>query len=428
LSQLALLGGKPVLSEPIPHTWPVITDADLARVTDLVRRGEISYDASEGFVAELEGGFKARLHRRHALATSSGTAALHSAFFGLGLEPGDEVIAPTYTFLATVMPIVACNSTPVLVDVEPDTGNIDLAAAEQAVTSRTRAMVVTHLNGHPVDMRRALDIAHRHGIRLVEDCSQAHGAVCGGAEVGTLGDVAAYSLQARKTVAAGEGGVLVTSDRGVYERAVLLGHFAARATQEVLSDELAPFAPLGFGLNYRMHPLGAALAIGQLARLDEVLAKRAVNFAAFDELLRDVRGVRPAPRQDHVTRHGCYSYQPLYEPEALGGLPRATFVAALRAEGVPVTAPTSPPLHLEPFFTAERTALRTFVVDPRRPIYSPGQLPSSEVYVASALRLPAYSEPLAADVIEALQEAFDKVSRHAKQLHEYARRSLEAGH
>ncbi|MGW7466971.1 DegT/DnrJ/EryC1/StrS family aminotransferase [Streptomyces xantholiticus] len=420
MSDLALFGGDPAIRQPIEMAWPIISDADVTRVAEAARRGEISYDASEGMVAELEAVFKARLDRPHALATSSGTAALHSAFFGIGLAPGDEVLAPTYTYLATVMPIVACNATPVFVDAEPDTGNIDLDDAERHVTSRTRAMVVTHLSGHPVDMERAMRFARRHNLKVVEDCSQAHGATSSGAEVGTRGDVAAFSLQGRKLVAAGEGGILATSDTTIYERAVMLGHYAARSQQEVSAPHLVPFAKLGYGLNYRMHPLGAALAIGQMERLDQHLEWRAVNFAAYDRILRDTPGLAPAPRQNHVTRHGCYSYQPLYDPAAWGGLPRSVFIEALRAEGVPVTVPTSMPLHREPFFGRAETGVTTFLVDMDRHLYSPGDLPRSEGYVESAWRLPAYPRPLSKERLAGFAEAFRKVAANAEQLRWHA--------
>ncbi|CAM5500988.1 hypothetical protein SXANM310S_03599 [Streptomyces xanthochromogenes] len=419
MSDLALFGGEPALREPVEMTWPLISDADVARVADAARRGEISYDASEGFVAELEEVFRARLGRPYALATSSGTAALHSAFFGLSLGRGDEVLAPTYTYLATVMPIVACNATPVLVDAEPDTGNIDLDDAERHVTPRTRAMVVTHLSGHPVDMERVVRFARRHGLKVVEDCSQAHGAASAGAEVGTRGDVAAFSLQGRKLVPAGEGGMLATSDTDVYERAVMLGHFAARSEQEVHTPRRVPFAKLGYGLNYRMHPLGAALALGQIERLDQHLDWRAATFAAYDELLRETPGFAPAPRQAHVTRHGGYSYQPLYDPAAWGGLPRSVFIEALRAEGVPATVPSSPPLHRETFFTHADTGIETFAVPPDRHLYRAGELPASEAYVASAWRLPAYPQPLSAEKLAGFAEAFRKVAAGADDLRRY---------
>ncbi|MDT0436442.1 MULTISPECIES: DegT/DnrJ/EryC1/StrS family aminotransferase [Streptomyces] len=415
MSELALYGGEPAVREPL-GTATSVSEADVARVADAARRGEISYDASEGLVAELEGAFETRLGQRYALATSSGTAALHSAFFGLGLKRGDEVLAPTYTYLATVMPIVACNATPVLVDAEPDTGNIDLADAERHVTPRTRAMVVTHLSGHPVDMERAVRFARRHGLRLVEDASQAHGAASAGAEVGTRGDVAAFSLQGRKLVAAGEGGMLVTSDTDVYERAVMLGHFAARSEQEVRTPGRVPFAKLGYGLNYRMHPLGAALALGQMERLDRSLELRAATFAAYDAILREIPGLDPAPRQSHVTRHAGYSYQPLYDPAAWGGLPRSVFVGALRAEGVPASVPSSPPLHREPFFTCAETGVETFAVDPDRHLYRAGELPRGEEYVASAWRLPVPAQALPADVLAGFAEAFRKVAAGAEEL------------
>ncbi|MFH8566374.1 DegT/DnrJ/EryC1/StrS family aminotransferase [Streptomyces sp. NPDC017988] len=421
MSELAIFGGEPTVREPARTVWPVISEADVARVADAARRGEISYDASEGMVAELEGLFETRLDRPYALATSSGTAALHSAFFGIGLAPGDEVLAPTYTYLATVMPIVACNATPVLVDAEPDTGNIDIDDAARHVTSRTRAMVVTHLSGHPVDMERALRFARRHGLKVVEDCSQAHGAATSGAEVGTRGDVAAFSLQGRKLVAAGEGGMLVTSDTTVYERAVMLGHFAARSETEVRTPDLVPFAKLGYGLNYRMHPLGAALAIGQMERLDQYLEWRADNFRAYDEILRDTPGLAPAPRQDHVSRHGGYSYQPLYDPAQWGGLPRSVFIDALRAEGVPATVPTSLPLHREPFFSRAETGITTYPVDPDRRLYRAGDLPRSEEYVRSAWRLPAYPQPLSTRMLTGMAEAFRKIAAGAERLRRHTR-------
>ncbi|MFD8091265.1 DegT/DnrJ/EryC1/StrS family aminotransferase [Streptomyces malaysiensis] len=416
MSDLAIFGGEPALREAVEMAWPIVSDGDVARVAEAARRGEISYDASEGMVAELEDVFESRLGRPYALATSSGTAALHSSFFGIGLAPGDEVLAPTYTYLATVMPIVACNATPVLVDAEPDTGNIDLDDAERHITSRTRAMVVTHLSGHPVDMERALRFARRHDLKVVEDCSQAHGAVSSGAEVGTRGDVAAFSLQGRKLVAAGEGGILVTSDTTIYERAVMLGHFAARSELEVSTPHLVPFAKLGYGLNYRMHPLGAALAIGQMERLDQHLEWRAGNFSAYDDILRDIPGLDPAPRQDHVSRHGCYSYQPLYDPAEWGGLPRSAFIDALRAEGVPATVPTSLPLHREPFFSCAETGITTYSVDPGRRLYRAGDLPRSEGYVRSAWRLPAYPRPLSTQMLTGLAEAFRKIAAGAEQL------------
>ena len=207
---LALFGGTPTVTESIDFVWPPITAADVGVVTRLLERGEISYYGREGEVEALENAFGAYVGVPHALACSSGTAALHSAYFGLGLGAGDEVIAPTFTFLSTVMPLFVVNATPVLVDCEPDTGNIDPDAIEAAITPRTRAVVVVHINGHPCDMERIVDICRRRDLRLVEDASHAHGAVHGTTRVGRFGDVSVFSLQGAKLTAAGQGGLLLT--------------------------------------------------------------------------------------------------------------------------------------------------------------------------------------------------------------------------
>jgi len=178
---LALLGGDPVVPNAPSVRWPPVTEDDARLVADMALAGELSYyGRREGHVRELEDKFNAYLGTRYALATSSGTAALHSAYFGLGLEPGSEVLAPTYTFLATVMPLFVVNAVPVLVDADPTTGNIDPGDLERHVTDRTRAIVVTHLWGNPVDMPAIMEIARRRGLMVVEDCSHAHGATCDG--------------------------------------------------------------------------------------------------------------------------------------------------------------------------------------------------------------------------------------------------------
>ncbi|GAA4955332.1 hypothetical protein GCM10023238_22440 [Streptomyces heliomycini] len=211
--------------------------------------------------------------------------------------------------------------------------------------------MVTHLMGFPADMERITAFAREHGLAVVEDCSQAHGAECSGRPVGRHGDVAAFSLQAKKQVTAGEGGVLVTDDRRIYERAVMLGHCIDRGEEDVTSDEYGAYGRTGFGLNYRIHPVGAALARGALARLDTVLTGRERNYGRLGALLDDIPGITPPVRQRHVDRVAHYvSYQPLYVAEELGGLPVDVFTAAVRAEGVPLTRPTSPPLHREAAF------------------------------------------------------------------------------
>jgi len=419
---LALFGGPPAVTEPTDFHWPPITPADIAAVTALLQRGEISYYGREGEAAALERDFATYVGVPYALSCSSGTAALHSAFFGLGLEPGDEVIAPSFTFLSTVMPLFVVNATPVLVDSEPDTGNIDPAVIEAAITPRTRAVVVVHINGHPCDMSPILEIARRRGVRVIEDCSHAHGAVYGNTRVGGLGDISVFSLQGSKLTAAGQGGLLLTRDQEVFERAVMLGHFRMRAFDDVQTPAYRAFAATGYGLNYRIHPLAAALARRQFQDLDAYIDGRAENLEALSAGLAEIAGVDPPARKAYVARHPYYNYKPLYDGDALDGLERGLFLAALRAEGAPVEDSTSLPLHRERLFQVREDGSRTYGREENRRVYADGDLPNAESYATRAIRLPSYTEPRPRLIAQIL-DAFEKVSAARGLLLDHARRS-----
>jgi perosamine synthetase len=419
--RLALFGGKPVLDRAPAWHWPRISEADVAQVMRALRAGELSYTRKEGMVAKLEDRFCEYYRVRHALATSSGTAALHSAYFGISLAPGDEVLAPTYTYLATVMPILACNAVPVLVDADPHTGNLDPTDLERRLTPRTVAVVVTHNAGVPVDMKPVEAFARGRGLRLIEDCSHAHGARCDDQNVGTFGDAAVFSLQSKKLVPAGEGGIFLTGDREIYERALLLGHARDRALAEVTSPAYRPYATTGFGLNYRIHPLGAALACSQFDRLEATIEDRERALTALSELLNSIPGIRPPIFGRHVTRAVHYSYRPLYCPEELDGLPIDVFVDAARAEGVPLERPKARPLHYEAFFQTPAAPLRSYRgFEGRDRLYEVGDFPNSERYAKRVLRLPPYQTD-AQDSFPKLAEALDKVSRNRDVLHDHAR-------
>lgn len=319
------------------------------------------------------------------------------------------------------MPLFVTNLVPVLVDVDRTTGNIDLDDIERHITDRTRALVIVHLWGNPVDMTAVLDIAWRHHLRVVEDCSHAHGARCNGQPVGTFGDVSVFSLQGKKLVAAGQGGILVTADDEIFERAVLLGHFNVRSYEEVHSAALAPYSYAGFGLNYRMHPLAAAIASRQMDRLDSYVADRNRNFGHLSTALQDMPGIAPPVTGPHVDLHAYYTYKPTYRADQLGGLPIERYLAAVRAEGVPLDRYDLRPLHLlevfgeqePPFVSHGRPEI--LATGGKRRAYGPGDFPGAEAYVATLMSLPAYTE----DVRSALDEfvgAFEKVARHADQL------------
>ncbi|HXR68525.1 MAG TPA: aminotransferase class I/II-fold pyridoxal phosphate-dependent enzyme, partial [Dermatophilaceae bacterium] len=228
-SRPAMLGGDPSVTVLHPQPWPTVSLAARAVVNSLLDQGELS-DYSQGEVLSTFDEVVRQYHGvPHVLGTSSGTAALHAAFHGVGIGPGDEVIVPSYSFHATVAPLFLLSAVPVLCDVDPDTGVIDLADAANRITDRTRAIAVTHMWGHPADMDRLRDLADRHHLMVVEDGSHAHGARYRGRLVGTFGDAAVFSLGARKMVSGGTAGVLLTQDERVLHRALPLGHSHERA-------------------------------------------------------------------------------------------------------------------------------------------------------------------------------------------------------
>jgi dTDP-4-amino-4,6-dideoxygalactose transaminase len=424
VDKLALFGGTPVLTSAPPYRWPIITDDDIESLIPMLKRGELSYQAREGKLLELEEMFKAYFGVRHAVATSSGTGALHCAYFGIGLRPGDEVLAPAYTYLATVMPLFATNAVPVLVDADPLTGNLDPSDIERHLTPRTVALVVTHNFGVPADMRRIMHIARKHRLKVIEDCSHAHGATCDGQKVGTFGDVAIFSLQSRKLVPAGEGGVLVTNDDEINERVCLLGQPAGRCLTAVTSEQYRAYASTGFGLKYRIHPLAAALACRQFERLDAYIDARAYNFEYLTERLQGVPGISPPARPSYVTRPTYYSYRPVYSVEAWDGVPLEVVVEAMRAEGVPLERPESMPLNHEAIFQVADPGIQTYTSEGRR-LYRPGDFPKAERFVRSTMRVLSYTEPVR-PALDGFVQAFQKVFRHRRALLEYAERRASA--
>jgi perosamine synthetase len=268
-----------------------------------------------------------------ALATSSGTAALHSLYYGARIGPGDEVICCDYGFFATVTPLLQLGATPVFVDCSAD-GTISVPEAEAAVTSKTRAIMVTHMWGQPARMDALRELCDRKGLLLFEDCSHAHGARFAGEVVGSLGDGAAWSLQAQKAIWAGEGGVLATSLQDLYERALLLGHFNLRALQEIpQSSPNFASAFTGTGLKYRPHPLGLALALPQIKTVDELIEGRQKAAAVLIEALTAIPGAELVRNAQPGMLHGYYALVALINPDACG-FDREAFTLAMHAENI----------------------------------------------------------------------------------------------
>lgn len=315
-AKLAIDGGTPVRSSPLPPMFPggmVVGDEEKRAVLDVLDDKNLfrfyGPSPTPSRVADFERRFAAHMGATYGLAVSSGTAALHTGLVALGVGPGDEVIVPAYTFIASATAVIAAKAVPIIAEVD-DSLTLDPADVERRITPRTRAIMPVHMRGAPCDMERLLEIAQRRGLAVIEDAAQADGASYRGRRLGTFGDAGAFSLQFHKVITTGEGGVLVTNDRRQYDRARIFhdGASAFRGGKEPLTTPVFP------GVNYRMGELCGALGLVQLGRLEGLLATMRARKA------RIVRAIEPTLRARGVARRR------LHDPEGEAGLALIVFM------------------------------------------------------------------------------------------------------
>lgn len=259
------------------YTKPSITELEIRYATDAATHGwgERCYE----YIDRFERQFCTHLGVRHAIATSSGTGALHLGMAGLGIGPGDEVILADINWIASATPIVHLGARPVLVDVLPDTWCLDPAAVRSAITPRTKAILAVHLYGNLCDMDALQAIAQEHGLHLIEDAAEAIGSVWHGRRAGSMGIFGAFSFHGTKTMTTGEGGIFVTDDETLYERVLTLSNHG-RA-----SSEARQFWPERIGFKYKMSNLQAAIGCGQMERIDELIAGKRRIFERYRDAL-----------------------------------------------------------------------------------------------------------------------------------------------
>ena len=333
-ASLAVYGGPRAVTVSGKERWRALRLRDVAPLTWYATRGINTMPTGGGPVDRFERRFASRTGSRYALLMNSGTATLHSAFFAIGVKPGDEVIVPPYTFFASAAPLLHLGGVPVFCDIDERTLTADPDDVESRITSRTKAICVVHVWGNPARMDRFVDIARRHRVALVEDCSHAHGATYGGRPVGTWGDIGCFSLQGTKPVSGGEAGIAITEDAGLYDRMLALAH-TGRVGRHQAAGSFA-IDEISFGLKYRPHLAAAQWALSSLRRLDELNARRARNHALLIDALRDTKAVTPIATHPDAVRGGYFEFVFRYDPDHAAGWPIGTFVQAARAEGVPV--------------------------------------------------------------------------------------------
>jgi perosamine synthetase len=339
---------------------------------------ESTWISSQGpFVTRFEEAFATAVGCRHGIACSSGTAALHLILAALGLRPGDEVLVPTATMIAVANTVAHTGATPVFVDAHLATWNMDLEALEAAITPRTRAIVAVHTYGHALDMERVTAIAARHGLLVVEDAAEAHGATRGGAPVGSLGAAAAFSFYGNKIVTTGDGGMVTTNDARLAD--------AVRSLRDHAFSKGRHFWHTRLAFNYRMSGLQAAIGLAQVERFDELVAIRRANAARYDTGLAEIPGIVLPPREDEGCRDVAWMYGVLVTPGF--GLSRDELRRVLALRGIE-TRTFFVPLHLQPVFYRREAARR---------------LPVAETIGRQGLLLPSGATLTPADIDEVVR-------------------------
>lgn len=339
--ELAINGGEKTIKRTFP--WPVFDNSDVEAITGITRSGEWANPDCKGYVEKFEKEFADFCGSRYALSCVNGSVALRLALIAAGVKPGDEVIVPPYTFIATASIVIEANCVPVFVDIDPDTYNLDATRIEDAITERTRAIIPVHFAGLACDMDRIMQIAEKHKLIVIEDAAHAHGGEYKGKKLGTIGHAGSFSFQSSKNLTAGEGGMIVTDDEAYYERMNSL-----RNVGRIKGGEWYEHHYLG--CNYRITQFQAALLSQQLRRLDSQTRTRDANGRYLTSLLASVKGIKPLIRSEHATLHTYHLYILRYDKAAFGGLSKKEFAAMLSAEGVPAFMGYPEPLYKQPVF------------------------------------------------------------------------------
>jgi perosamine synthetase len=402
----AILGGRRAVTsdDAADNRWPILTREDEEAVLNIIRDGDIS---THPVYRELEDDYRKFSGQPYALAHCNGTAALLAAFFALDLKPGDEVLVPSATFWASVLPMLWLGAIPVFCESEGERLGLDPEDLEKKVTSRTRAIVVVHLWGMPSRMTEILAFAARHHLKIIEDASHAQGAQWRNRLCGALGDISVFSLQGGKLAPAGEGGMFLCKDYEHYERAVCLGDITRIIELETPARR---FAATSFGIKTRIAPMSAAIARIQLKHLEKNNRRRNRNLEYLSAALEEM-GFNTFLPPAHVKR--VYFEFLVRADSPRIGLPIDLLIEALQAEGCSIGLPRYPLLHQQPFFT-EGHFLKIARPDAQGASrqYRGDELPETEKVNRSMVKLPSFP---AADqeILEQYITAFKKVITQA---------------
>lgn len=351
-TRLAIDGGSPIRVEPFAP-WPFYAPDEISAATRVLASGKVNYwTGEEGRIFERE--FAESCGTKYAIALANGTVALELALFALGIGPGDEVITTSRTFIASASCVVMRGATPVLADVDPDSQNITAETIRKRITSRTKAVIVVHLAGWPCDMDPILDLAAQHGLKVIEDCAQAQGALYKDRPVGSLGDVAAFSFcQDKIMTTGGEGGMLTTNNEELWEKAWAFKDHG-KSWNAVYNRQHPPgfrWLHESFGTNWRLTEMQSAIGRVQLRKLEDWVNARRMNALFLDRHLKTIEGLH-VPSPPNGIGHSYYKYYVFVKPERLKlEWGRDRIMGAINAEGIPCLSGSCSEIYLEKAFS-----------------------------------------------------------------------------
>ncbi len=348
MSKLAIFGGEPAITSVWPK-WPEAGPRDRQLIEEVLKSDIWGGTGMGPKIRELNDKFARYCDCPFGAAVANGTVSMELCLAAWGIGPGDEVIVPSVTFWATSVAVHHVGATVVYVDVDPKTLNLDPEKVEAAITGKTKAMIPVHIGGHPCDMDRLMEIGRKHGVKVLEDAAQAHGAIYKGRKTGSLGDAGSFSFQQSKNLQSGEGGFVTSHDRDLID----LIHFSLGKFGRGVREKYSGHVHYRFGWNACYTEIQAAVALAQLEKLEAQTAKRAANAQRLYRMLEGVEGIEPYAWQPYCDRHGHHLFLLRFDSGKFEKVQRAQFLAALSKEGIPCSNFYPMALYNQPVYAAD---------------------------------------------------------------------------
>ena len=348
MNELAIFGGEPLITEEWPR-WPYAGERERELIDEVLSSDIWGGTGMGPKITEFNEKFATYCDTKYGAAVANGTVSMELCLAAWRIGPGDEVIIPAATFMATATAVHNVGATVVYVDIDPKTLNIDNVKVADAITDRTKAIVPVHIGGHPCDMDHLLEIAGKHDIKVLEDAAQAHGAIYKGRKVGSLADAASFSFQQSKNLQSGEGGMVLSDKKELID----LIHYSLGKFGRGIREKYSGHIHYRFGWNACYTEIQAAIALAQLERLEEQIEKRTVNAKKLYSLLEDIEGIETFGWQPYCDRHAHHLFLLRFKSENFDNVQRNQFLAALNKEGVLTSSFYPMALYQQPLYKSE---------------------------------------------------------------------------